>query len=122
MTKFFKTSKKPYFGTILGLSCPNLDKNNVFGKRALLIFQYLNYLPLCQKSEKVNEPFLRKLLDEFTKNQFIPLISLEDIANVRVLRLTEKSRNLIREEHFRSYLRNQNFPKYEIRSSIQQLQ
>ena len=31
-------------------------------KRALSGFQYSNYLPLCLKSEKPNEPFLRKLL------------------------------------------------------------
>ena len=62
ITKFFKKSQKPYFG-------PGL-------RRTLSLFQYLNYLPLCQKSEKPNEPFLRKLLEGHTKNQFISLISL----------------------------------------------
>ena len=26
-------------------------------------FKYFNYLPSCQKSEKINEPFLRKMLE-----------------------------------------------------------
>ena len=42
-------------------------KMNFPGKRALSVFQYSNYLPLCQKSEKPNEPFLRKLLEGHTK-------------------------------------------------------
>ena len=48
---------------------------------------------MCQKSEKPNEPFLRKLLDGHTKNQFISLTSLWDTANFRVLQLIEKSCN-----------------------------
>ena len=42
--------------------------------------------------------------------------------NFRVLRLIAKSHNLMGEEHFGPYLKNQSFPKYEICSSIQQLQ
>ena len=88
-----------------GNSAPFLHK---FGKkwislekRALSVFQYSNYPPLCQKSEKPNEPFLGKLLDGHTKNWFIPLISSW------VLRLIEKSRNLIvGQEHFGPYLRS----------------
>ena len=30
-------------------------------KRAVSVFKYFNYLPSCQKSEKANEPFLRKM-------------------------------------------------------------
>ena len=63
-----------------------------------------------------------KGLDGHTKNQFISLISLWDTANFRVLWLIEKSRNLSGQEDFGPYLRSQNFPKYEIWSSIQQLQ
>ena len=59
------------------------------GKRTLTVFQYLNYLPLCQKSEKPNEPFPRKLWH--TKNQFISLISLWDTASFKVLQLIEMS-------------------------------
>ena len=95
MTKFFKKSPKPYFGPILGLLSKFGPKKNFPGKRALSVFQYSNSLPLFRKSEKPNEPFLRKLLDRHTKNQFISLISLWDTANffVRysqwVLRLIE---------------------------------
>ena len=33
---------------------------NFLGKE---VFTYSNYLPSCQKSEKTNEPFLRKMLE-----------------------------------------------------------
>ena len=123
ITKFFKKSQKPYFGPIWGFFAQIGAKNEFCWKKGLCsVFQYSNYLSLCQKSEKPNEPFLRKLLEGHTKNQFISLISLWDTANFRVLRLIEKSCNLIGQEHFGPYLRNQNFPKYEICSSIQELQ
>ena len=106
MTKLFKKSQKLYFGPCLRLFAQIWRE-----KRALSVFQYSNYLPLCQKLEKPNEPFLRKLLDRHTKSQFISWISLWDTANFRVLRLIEKSCNLIGQEHFGPYLRNQNSPK-----------
>ena len=122
ITKFFKKSKNPILGPFWVL-LPKLGQKWIFlEKRPLSVFQYSNYLPLCQKSEKPNEPFLRKLLDGHTKNQFISLISSWDTDNFRALRLIEKSLNLIGQEHFGPYLRNQNFPKYEICSTIQQLQ
>ena len=31
------------------------------GNKALSAFKYFNYVPLCQKSEKTNEPFLKKM-------------------------------------------------------------
>ena len=121
--KIFQKIPKTLFWAHSGPFCPNWGQKWIFlEKRALSVFQYLNYLPLCQKSEKPNEPFLRKLLEGHTKNQFISLISLWDTANFRVLRLIEKSCNLIGQEHFGPYLRNQNFPKYEVCSSIQELQ
>ena len=52
-------------------------------KRALSVFQYSNCLPLSQNSEKSNESLLRKLLDGYTKNQFIPLVSSWDTANFK---------------------------------------
>ena len=120
MTKFFK---KSYLGVILDPFCPNFRKKWFFlEKRAQSVIQRKNYLPLRQKSENHNEPFLRKLLDGQTKNQFIPLISSWDTANFKVIRLIEKSCNLIGQEHFGPYLRNQNFPKYEICLCMQQLQ
>ena len=69
MTKFFKKSKKPYFGAILGPFCPNFGKNEFSWKRALSIFKYFNYLPLCKNSEKTKEPFLRKNLNCWTDRQ-----------------------------------------------------
>ena len=65
----------------------------------------------AKKSEGANEPFLRKLLDGHTKNQFILLILSWDAANFRDLRLIEKSHNLIGHEHFGPYVRNHNFSK-----------
>ena len=87
-------------------------------KRAESVFQYSNYLPLCQKSKQPNKTFKKKLLDGRTKNLFILLISLWNTVKFRVLRLVEKSENLIDQEHFGPYLRNQKFSKYEIYSSI----
>ena len=84
MAKFLKKSQELYFGAILGAFPQIWAKNEFSWKKTLPVFQYLNYLPLCQKSEKPNEPFLRKLLDGHTKNQFIALISLWDTANFRV--------------------------------------
>ena len=66
MTKFFtKSKKKPYFGTILNLFCPNLDKNEFSWEKGLC--QSLN-IPITQKTEK-KEPFLTEnaeLTDEQT--------------------------------------------------------
>ena len=104
---FSKKTKNPILGPFWAI-LPNLGQK--WEKRALSVFQCSNYLPLCLKAEKPNEPFLRKLLDRHTKNQFISSISLWDTANFRVLRLIEKSCNLIGQEHFGPYLRNQNFP------------
>ena len=52
--------KKQHFEAILGAFCPNLGKNEFFWKKSLLVFEYFNYLPSCKKSEKTNDPFLRK--------------------------------------------------------------
>ena len=42
-------------------------------KRAASVFQYSNYLPLCQKSVMASEPFLKKLLDGYNKNELYNL-------------------------------------------------
>ena len=70
MTKFFKKSPKSYFGHILGLFAQVGTKNEFSRKKGS------NYQSYFQKSEKPNDPFLTKLLDGHTKNQFILLISL----------------------------------------------
>ena len=41
----------------------------VLEKRVLSLFRYSNYLPLCQKSEKTNELFLRKMPNWRTDRQ-----------------------------------------------------
>ena len=46
-----------------------LAKMNFPGKKVLTVFKCLNYIPLCQKSEKTNESFLRKMLDSRTGRQ-----------------------------------------------------
>ena len=95
MTKFFKKSQKPYFGPILDPFAQIWVKNEFSWKKGLCqAFNIRINLPLCQKPEKPNEPFLRKLLDGYTKNQFFQLISSSNTDNFRVLRLIEKSNNL----------------------------
>ena len=42
---------------------------NFPGKKALSVFKYSNYLTLCKKSEKTNDPFLRKMPDRQTDRQ-----------------------------------------------------
>ena len=53
-----------------------LPKNEFFLKKELCQFYNIRiiYLSFWQKSEKPNEPFLRKLLDGHTKNQSTSLI------------------------------------------------
>ena len=118
LVKYQKISKTLFWALLPKFG----PKMNFPGKGALPVFQYSNYLPLCQKSEKPNEPFLRKLSEGHTKNQFISLISLWDTASFGVLRLIEKSCNLVSQEHFGPYLKYQSFPKYEICWNRQELQ
>ena len=57
--KMFQKNPKLHFRDILG---PFLGKNEFsWKKRALSIFRYSNYLPLCQKLKKTIEPLLRKM-------------------------------------------------------------
>ena len=79
-----KNPKNPILGPFWALFVQIWAKMNFPGKKSLSVFRYLNYLQLCQNSVKPNEPFLRKLLDGHTKNQFIPLISLWDTANWKI--------------------------------------
>ena len=69
MTKFFKNYEKLHFLVILGPFWPNLGKNKFSRKKALSVFKYSNYLSLRQKSEKTNEPFLRRMLNCWTDRQ-----------------------------------------------------
>ena len=61
ITKFFKKSKKPYFGAFWALCAQIWAKMNFSGKKVLPVFKYSSYLPSCWKPEKTNEPFLRKI-------------------------------------------------------------
>ena len=77
MRKFFSFSGKilkNLFPAILGPFFVYLDKN-AKKKKAQSVFKYYNYLPSCKKSERTNEPFLRKMLncqtDRQTNSDFI---------------------------------------------------
>ena len=62
MTKCFKKLKK--IGGILDPFSPNLAIMIFPRKKGFVSFnvrKYFNCLPLCKKSEKTNEPFLRKM-------------------------------------------------------------
>ena len=71
MTKFLKKSKKPFFQVILGPFYQNFGKNEFSWKKGL--YQFLNIsiiiALLCQKLERTNEPFLRKMLNSWTDRQ-----------------------------------------------------
>ena len=71
MTKFLKKSKKPYFWVILGPFYQIFGKNEFSWKKGL--YQFLNIsiiiVLLCQKSERTNEPFLRKRLNSWTDRE-----------------------------------------------------
>ena len=67
MAKFFKKSKKPYFGTIWGPFCPTLGKNEFSWKKGLCQFldipiiyhraknQKRNYWALSEKNAKLTD-------------------------------------------------------------------
>ena len=57
----FEKSKKPNFWANLGQNIPN---KIFFKNRAPLFFRAYNYLPSCKKSEKTNDPVLRKAVDK----------------------------------------------------------
>ena len=59
MTSFCKKSEKKKLGANLGSFCSNLLKNEFSWRRGLC--QFLNIPTTCQKSEKTNELFLRKM-------------------------------------------------------------
>ena len=74
LTKFFIKIQTTLLWAHSGPFFPKFGQKIIFLEKSTpSVFKYSNYLPLCQKSVKPNEPFLRKLLDEYTKNQFIPL-------------------------------------------------
>ena len=71
MTKFFKKFKKPYFGVILDPFCSNFGKNEFSWKKGLCQFLNISIIivSLCQKSEKTNKSFLKKILNCLTDRQ-----------------------------------------------------
>ena len=62
---FQKIQKKLFWGhvAILAFFAQIWVKMNSPRKKALSVFKYSNYLPLCNKSEKTIMPFLRKMLN-----------------------------------------------------------
>ena len=66
--KFSKNPENHTLGAILGSFLPKFGQKWIsLEKRALT--RYSNYLPSCQKSEKTNEPFLRKMLNWRTNRE-----------------------------------------------------
>ena len=65
MTNFLKNPKNPFWDhvAILAFSGQIWTKMNFPGKTDQSVFKYSNYLSSCQKSEKTNIPFLRKMLN-----------------------------------------------------------
>ena len=54
ITKFFKEIPKTLFWAHFGLFCPNWGQEWIFQeKRPLSVFQYSNYLPLCQNQKNL---------------------------------------------------------------------
>ena len=70
MTKFRENRKKPYFWANLGQKSAIMAKNGqirfFFKNPAPSLFKLGNFLSSCKKSEKSNEPILRKAPDERT--------------------------------------------------------
>ena len=62
---FQKIQKTLFWGheAILDFFAQIWAKMNFPRKKALSVFKYSNYLPLCNKSEKTIMPFLRKMLN-----------------------------------------------------------
>ena len=115
MTKLFQNSNKPYFGPILGPFCPNLSKKKISWKKELCEFLNIGIIYHCTKNQlNLMNHSWENCWTDYTKNQFISLISSWDAASFRVLQLVEKSHNLIGQKHFGSYLRSKNFTRYEI--------
>ena len=70
ITKFFKKSKKKTIcGPFWAFSSKSGRQRSFLEKRTLSVFKYSNYLPSCKKSEKTNDPFLRKMLNWCTDRQ-----------------------------------------------------
>ena len=69
MRKFFQKIQKKTFLDNCGPFLPNFGEKWIFleKKTHFQIFQL--YLPLCKKSEKINDPFLRKLPNRRTDRQ-----------------------------------------------------
>ena len=75
----FQKVQKTYLAAIWALFAQIWTKMNFPEKRALSVITYSNYIPLCQKSGKTIEPFLRRTpnwrtdgrTDRQTDNHFI---------------------------------------------------
>ena len=68
--KNFQKIQKALFRGHFGPFLPKFGWKWIFLERkALSVFKYSDCLPLCQKSEKTNEPFLRKTPNWWTDRQ-----------------------------------------------------
>ena len=62
--KIFLKNQKTLIWNHFGLFLPKFGQKSIsLEKRTLSVFKYSNYLPSCKKSEKTNDPFLRKTLN-----------------------------------------------------------
>ena len=69
---FQKKSQKPYFGRILDTFAQIGYKNEFFWKKGSFSFSIFELPTIVPKFRNtIPEPFLRKLLERHTKNQFI---------------------------------------------------
>ena len=125
ITKFiFQKIPKSLFWVHSGPFHPNWGQKWIFlGKKGPVSFSIFELPTIVPKIRKIQWAIPEKTVGvTHQKPVYFIKISLWDTANFRVLWLIEKPCNLIGQEHFGPYLRNQNFPKYEICSSIQELQ
>ena len=123
ITRFFKKSKSSILGPFRALLPKFGPKMNFPEKRSSVSFSIFELPTIVPKIRKIQWAIPEKTVGvTHQKPVYFIKISLWDKAIFRVLQLIEKSCNLIDQEHFGPYLTNQNIPKYEICSSIKELQ
>ena len=97
---FIKNQNNLILGPFWGLFAQIRGKMNFPEKWALSAFKHFNYLPMCLKHEKTNEPFLRKMpnwrkdgqmdrqTDRHTANSDFIVVSVERRSNYTFLWLS----------------------------------
>ena len=111
--KIFQKIQKTYFGAIFWLFLPKFGLKWILTqiwakKRALPVFKYSNYLTSCQKLEKTNELFLRKMPNWRTDRQTEGQTYNGDFIGPSVRQGSNKSRwysniNKLRKQDIRAF-------------------